>query len=32
MTRSRLREALGDGPAEALIVGNAGDESLLACR
>ena len=25
-----LGEALGDGPAEALVVGDAGDESLLA--
>ena len=26
-----LGEALGDGPGETLIVGDAGDESLLAC-
>jgi hypothetical protein len=26
-----VREALGDGPAEALVIGDAGDESLLAC-
>eukprot|EP00982_Pelagococcus_subviridis_P011578 31098-Pelagococcus_subviridis.AAC.6 len=29
--RARLLEALGDGPAEALVVRDAGDESLLAC-
>lgn len=32
MIAASLGEALGDGPAEALVVGDAGDESLLACE
>lgn len=27
-----LGQGLGDGPAEALVVGDAGDERLLACK